>query len=220
MKQPEYYDNVLGGEAEFPLHLRFGILGEEGMPIDKTSGASYIIQDLTYGAPWDDDGVNRSVCESVVAAPIQLERSYPGSQQPWRYQAWLSWCHEAGDNKHEENDILIEENNDIFALLTRNFPLEVQALSACENINLANFSKKDGFTMFATREGNETFRGNVLREFKIIQSGESMENPEGVHDENKKSKNTLPPPSPPYCDEAALYIEEHPPANFTGFCYC
>jgi hypothetical protein len=74
--------------------------------------------------------------------------------------------------------------------------------------------------MFATREGNETFRGNVLRELKIIQSGESMENPEGVHDDNKKSKNTLPPPSPPDCDEAALYIEEHPPANFTGFCYC
>ncbi|KAL9401805.1 hypothetical protein Peur_005654 [Populus x canadensis] len=70
--------------------------------------------------------------------------------------------------------------------------------------------------MSATREGNETFRGNVLRELKISQNGESMENPEGVHDDNKKSKNTLPPPSPPYCDEAALYIEEHPPANFTG----
>ncbi|XP_052312530.1 LEAF RUST 10 DISEASE-RESISTANCE LOCUS RECEPTOR-LIKE PROTEIN KINASE-like 1.2 isoform X3 [Populus trichocarpa] len=45
---------------------------------------------------------------------------------------------------------------------------------------------------------------NVLQQLKIIQGGESSENLEEVHDDNKKSKNTLPPPSPPYCDEAGL----------------
>ncbi|CAK7326628.1 unnamed protein product [Dovyalis caffra] len=45
---------------------------------------------------------------------------------------------------------------------------------------------------------------NVLQELKIIQGGESMENPEEVHDDDKRSKNTLPPPSPPCCDEAGL----------------
>jgi hypothetical protein len=45
---------------------------------------------------------------------------------------------------------------------------------------------------------------NVLQQLKIIQGGESSETLEEVHDDNKRSKNTLPPPSPPYCDEAGL----------------
>ncbi|KAL9352514.1 hypothetical protein Peur_055194 [Populus x canadensis] len=45
---------------------------------------------------------------------------------------------------------------------------------------------------------------NVLQQLKIIQGGESSENLEEVHEDNKRSKNTLPPPSPPYCDEAGL----------------
>ncbi|KAL9389550.1 hypothetical protein Peur_018155 [Populus x canadensis] len=45
---------------------------------------------------------------------------------------------------------------------------------------------------------------NVLQQLKIIQGGESLENLEEVHDDTKRSKNTLPPPSPPYCDEAGL----------------
>ncbi|KAJ6982128.1 LEAF RUST 10 DISEASE-RESISTANCE LOCUS RECEPTOR-LIKE PROTEIN KINASE-like 1.2 isoform X1 [Populus alba x Populus x berolinensis] len=45
---------------------------------------------------------------------------------------------------------------------------------------------------------------NVLQQLKTIQGGQSLENLEEVHDDNKRSKNTLPPPSPPYCDEAGL----------------
>ncbi|XP_073267763.1 LEAF RUST 10 DISEASE-RESISTANCEUS RECEPTOR-LIKE PROTEIN KINASE-like 1.1 isoform X8 [Populus alba] len=45
---------------------------------------------------------------------------------------------------------------------------------------------------------------NVLQQLKTIQGGESLENLEEVHDDNKRSKSTLPPPSPPYCEEAGL----------------
>ncbi|KAF9674061.1 hypothetical protein SADUNF_Sadunf10G0088700 [Salix dunnii] len=54
---------------------------------------------------------------------------------------------------------------------------------------------------------------NVLLQLKIIQGGESLDNLEEVHDDNKRSTNTLPPPSPPYCDEAVLLKNILPPPS-------
>ncbi|KAJ6324423.1 hypothetical protein OIU76_011680 [Salix suchowensis] len=54
---------------------------------------------------------------------------------------------------------------------------------------------------------------NVLHQLKIIQGGESLDNLEEVHDDNNRSTNTLPPPSPPYCDEAVLLKNILPPPS-------
>ncbi|KAJ6771953.1 LEAF RUST 10 DISEASE-RESISTANCE LOCUS RECEPTOR-LIKE PROTEIN KINASE-LIKE 1.4 [Salix koriyanagi] len=54
---------------------------------------------------------------------------------------------------------------------------------------------------------------NVLQQLKIIQGGESLDNLEEVHDDNNRSTNTLPPPSPPYCDEAVLLKNILPPPS-------
>uniref|UniRef100_A0A6N2N0H0 non-specific serine/threonine protein kinase n=1 Tax=Salix viminalis TaxID=40686 RepID=A0A6N2N0H0_SALVM len=55
---------------------------------------------------------------------------------------------------------------------------------------------------------------NVLHQLKIIQCGEeSLDNLEEVHDDNNRSTNTLPPPSPPYCDEAVLLKNILPPPS-------
>ena len=44
----------------------------------------------------------------------------------------------------------------------------------------------------------------VLEELERIESGEHKENQQEVHSDNKVLTDMLPPPSPPYCDDASL----------------